>query len=82
MDAASRDKASALLASIWADASVDPGPTLQLLEDVKAEAIAEAIRSCWPGMDNSRRNLFRKRVPAPSTEKIIPAAHISCRQRH
>jgi hypothetical protein len=69
MDAASRDKASTLLASIWADASVDPGPTLQLLEDVKAEAIAEAIRSCWPGMDNSRRNLFRKWVPAPSTEK-------------
>jgi hypothetical protein len=69
MDAASRDKASALLASIWADTSIDPAPTLQLLEDLKAEAIAEALRSCWPQMDNSRRNLFRKWVPAPSTEK-------------
>lgn len=69
MDAAGRDKASALLASIWADSSTDPEPTLRVLEDLKAEAIAEALRSCWPRMDISRRNIFRKWVPAPSTEK-------------
>lgn len=69
MDAPSRDKASALLASIWSDASLDPAPTLQMLEDLKAEAIADALRSCWPQMDNSRKTLFRKWVPAPSTEK-------------
>lgn len=69
MDVASRDKASALLASIWADSSIDPEPTLRVLEDLKAEAIAEALRSCWPRMDIGRKNIFRKWVPAPSTER-------------
>ena len=69
MDAASREKASELLASIWEDSSIDPASTLQLMEDIKAEAIAEAVRSCWPRMDISRRIRFRRWVPAPSTEK-------------
>jgi len=69
MDAASREKASTLLASIWADSSVDPAPALRVLEDLKAEAIAEALRSCWPRMDTGRRDVFRKWVPAPSTDK-------------
>jgi hypothetical protein len=69
MDVASRDKASALLASIWADSLIDPAPTLRVLEDLKAEAIAEALRSCWPQMDSNRKNIFRKWVPAPSSEK-------------
>ena len=69
MDSTSRDKASSLLASVWADSSIDPTPTLQLMEDLKAEAIAEALRSCWPRMDNSRKHLFQKWVPALSTEK-------------
>lgn len=69
MDAASRDKASELLASIWADSSIDPAPTLRVLEDLKAEAVAEALRSCWPRMDIGRKNIFRKWVPAPSTER-------------
>jgi len=69
MDAAAREKASALLASILADSTVDPGPSLELLEDIKAEAIAEAIRGCWPNMDAVRRNAFRRWVPTPTTER-------------
>ena len=69
MDTASRENASALIVSILADATVDPSPSLQLLEDIKAEAIAEAIRSCWPKMDATRRNVFRRWVPSPTTER-------------
>lgn len=69
MDSPSRDKASALLASIWTNPSIDFTPTLQFLEDFKAEAVASAIHSCWARMELTNRNLFQQWVPLPSTEK-------------
>lgn len=58
MDAASRDKAAELIASIWTNESGDVEHTLSCLGELQSEAVAAGIGNAWGAMLPDRRALF------------------------
>ncbi len=69
MDARKREQASQLIASIWANQTLDPAETLSSLEQLQSEAVAQAIGRVWSSLTSERRELFSQWLPEPKSER-------------
>ena len=69
MDADSRTKASSLVAAIWGNPALDPKPTIELLENLQSEAIAEGISSSWAKMNYERQLIIKRWIGTVTSER-------------
>jgi hypothetical protein len=69
MDADSRAKASSLVAAIWGNPDVDPKATIELLENLQSEAIAEGISSSWAKMNHERQLIIKRWIGTVTSER-------------
>jgi hypothetical protein len=69
MDAKARQKTMEALTSIWTDPGAPDEEIFTLMDRAPLEPIADMVATTWVQMDQARRSLFLRWLPAPSTER-------------
>src|SRR5450631_3188675 len=69
MDVESRSKATELLVKIWLSIPDQAGETIQYLEDLQSEAVADAVGKLWPLLSPAARIQLSRSIQKPTSER-------------